>query len=217
LTSPYDSEWPAEFAALRRTYIESPGKLVLRVEHVGSTAVPNLRAKPILDIDIVMPSYDVFPDIVTRLQRLGYTHNGDQGIREREAFNPLDNLAPYAFPPRKWMSHHLYVCPANSFELRRHLVFRDALRAQDKLRQEYEQRKLEIVERSGGDRKVYAEIKEIECRDFIESVVTRNPDDTKPANLYWLVMEYVEGTTLRQLLEEGTGSITERPTLDSDV
>jgi GrpB protein len=109
------------------------------------------------------------------------------------------------------------VCPANSFELRRHLVFRDALRAQDKLRQEYEQRKLEIVERSGGDRKVYAEIKEIECRDFIESVVTRNPDDTKPANLYWLVMEYVEGTTLRQLLEEGTGSITERPTLDSDV
>ena len=78
ILAPYDSEWPAEFAALRRVYINSLGKLILRVEHVGSTAVPNLRAKPILDIDIVMPSYDVFPDVVAHLQRLGYTHNGDQ-------------------------------------------------------------------------------------------------------------------------------------------
>ena len=174
ILAPYNSEWPAEFAALRRVYINSLGKLILRVEHVGSTAVPNLRAKPILDIDIVMPRYDVFPDIVTRLQRLGYTHNGDQGIREREAFKPLDNLAPYALPPRKWMSHHLYVCPANSLELRRHLIFRDALRARGDLRREYEKRKLDVALRSGGDWKVYAQIKEIECRDFVESVLTAN-------------------------------------------
>ncbi len=174
ILAPYNSEWPAEFAALQRVYMNSLGKLVLCVEHVGSTAVPNLRAKPTLDIDIVMPSYDVFPDIVAHLRKLGYTHNGDQGISEREAFKPLDNLAPYTLPPREWMSHHLYVCPANSLELRRHLIFRDVLRAQGNLRQEYEKRKLDIVDRSGGDRKVYAEIKEIECRDFIESVLTAN-------------------------------------------
>ena len=56
ILAPYNSDWPAEFAALRCVYMNSLGKLVLRVEHVGSTAVPNLRAKPILDIDIVMPS-----------------------------------------------------------------------------------------------------------------------------------------------------------------
>jgi GrpB-like predicted nucleotidyltransferase (UPF0157 family) len=174
ILAPYNPEWPAEFAALRCVYMKSLGNLVLRVEHVGSTAVPNLRAKPILDIDIVMPSYDVFPDIVAHLRRLGYMHNGDQGIGGREAFKPLDNRAPYALSPRKWMSHHLYVCPANSLELRRHLIFRDALRGHGDLRREYEKRKLDIVERSGDDAKVYARIKEIECRDFIESVLIAN-------------------------------------------
>jgi GrpB-like predicted nucleotidyltransferase (UPF0157 family) len=66
------------------------------------------------------------------------------------------------------------VCPANSLELRRHLSFRDALRAQDDLRREYEKRKLDIVERSGDDRMVYAKIKEIACRDFIECVLIAN-------------------------------------------
>ncbi len=167
----YNPEWAAEFAMLRDVYTSSLGKLVLRVEHVGSTAVPNLLAKPILDIDIVMPSYDVFPDVIAHLRRLGYTHQGDQGIREREVFKPLDDRAPYATPPRYWMSHHLYVCPVSSLELRRHLIFRDALRANDNLRKEYERRKLDVAERSGGDRKVYAQIKDTECRDFVENVL----------------------------------------------
>ena len=172
ILAPYNPEWASEFAAVREVYASSLGRLVLRVEHVGSTAVPNLRAKPILDIDLVMRGYDVFPDVVARLRRLGYTHNGNQGIREREVFKPLDNGAPCTFPPRHWMSHHLYVCPVHSLELSRHLIFRDALRAHDDLRQEYEKRKLDIAGRSGGDRKVYAQIKEIACRDFIESVLT---------------------------------------------
>jgi GrpB-like predicted nucleotidyltransferase (UPF0157 family) len=170
----HNPEWAAEFAALRDVYTSSLGKLILRVEHVGSTAVPNLLAKPILDIDIVMPAYDAFPDIVAHLERLGYKHNGDQGIRDREVFKPLDNMAPYTTPPRHWMSHHLYVCPVNSIELRRHLIFRDALRTHDNLRQEYEQRKLDLADRSGGDRKVYAQMKEIECHDFVESVLAAN-------------------------------------------
>jgi GrpB-like predicted nucleotidyltransferase (UPF0157 family) len=170
----HNPEWAVEFAVLREAYTSSLGKLVLRVEHVGSTAVPDLLAKPILDIDLVMQDYDVFPDIVAHLGRLGYTHNGDQGIREREVFKPRDDRVPWTSPPRYWISHHLYVCPVDSLELRRHLIFRDALRGHDELRQEYERRKLGISERSGGDRKVYAQIKEIECRDFVESVVAAN-------------------------------------------
>jgi GrpB-like predicted nucleotidyltransferase (UPF0157 family) len=167
-------EWAVEFADIKKIFMCSLGELILQVEHVGSTAVPDLLAKPILDIDIVMPSYDVFPGIVAALGRLGYVHNGDQGIPEREAFKPLDSMAPYTLPPRYWKSHHLYVCPVSSLELRRHLKFRDALRAHDNLRQEYEKRKLEIAERSGGDRRIYAQIKEIECRDFVESVLAAN-------------------------------------------
>jgi GrpB-like predicted nucleotidyltransferase (UPF0157 family) len=167
----HNPQWTVEFEALRDVYTSALGEVLVRVEHVGSTAVPDLLAKPILDIDLVMPSYEVFPEVVVRLKRLGYTHNGDQGIRDREVFKPLDNTAPFRSPPREWMKHHLYVCPAGSSELRRHLAFRDALRAHDHLRQEYEKRKLDIAERSGGDRKVYAQIKEIACRDFIEGVL----------------------------------------------
>jgi GrpB-like predicted nucleotidyltransferase (UPF0157 family) len=174
ILAPYNPDWASEFGALREVYAGSLGRLVLRIEHVGSTAVPLLRAKPILDIDLVMASYDVFPDIVAHLRRLGYTHNGDQGIKEREVFNPLGKRAPYTSPPRHWMPHHLYVCPADSLELRRHVIFRDALRAHDNLRQDYENRKLDIAGRSGGDRKVYAQVKEIECREFVESVLAAN-------------------------------------------
>jgi GrpB-like predicted nucleotidyltransferase (UPF0157 family) len=170
----HNPDWASEFDALREVYMGSLGKLVLGVEHIGSTAVPHLRAKPILDIDLVMPCYDLFPDIVAHLRRLGYTHNGDQGIKEREAFKPLDDTAPYMLLPRYWMAHHLYVCPVNSLELRRHIIFRDALRAHVDLRQEYENRKLDIAGRSGGDRKVYARLKEIECREFVESVLSAN-------------------------------------------
>jgi GrpB-like predicted nucleotidyltransferase (UPF0157 family) len=69
------------------------------------------------------------------------------------------------------MPHHLYVCPVDSLELRRHVIFCDALRDNDTLRLEYETRKLDITKRSGGDRKDYARIKEIECRDFVERVL----------------------------------------------
>jgi GrpB-like predicted nucleotidyltransferase (UPF0157 family) len=171
ILSVHNSAWAAEFESLRSVYARALGSLILRIEHVGSTAVPDLLAKPILDIDVVMPSYDVFPQIVARLKRLGYTHNGDQGIKEREVFKPLNDGAPFLSPPRTWMAHHLYVCPADGLELRRHLAFRDALRAHDNFRQEYERRKLEIAERSAGDRKVYAQIKETECREFVERVL----------------------------------------------
>ena len=170
----HNPEWAAQFEALRDVYTNALGRLIVRVEHVGSTAVPNLMAKPILDIDIVMPGYEVFPQILARLKRLGYAHNGDQGIREREVFKPVDETAPFTSPPGKWMAHHLYVCPADSLELRRHLVFRDALRAHAHLRQGYEKRKVDIAGRSGGDRKVYAQVKEIECREFVESVLAAN-------------------------------------------
>jgi GrpB-like predicted nucleotidyltransferase (UPF0157 family) len=168
ILAPHHPDWSAEFARLRDTYSSCLGDLIVVVEHVGSTAVPDLLAKPILDIDIVMARYSVFPEIVARLRGLGYEHSGDQGIPGREAFKAVDDSAPHVHPRRQWMPHHLYVCPSDAIEPRRHLAFRDALRAREDLRREYEKRKLDIAARSGGDRKVYAQIKEVECRDFVE-------------------------------------------------
>src|ERR1041385_6447753 len=119
ILAPYNPAWPAEFAALREIYTTALGDLVVQVEHVGSTAVPHLQAKPILDIDIVMQDYEVFPRIVEGLEKLGYTHTGDQGIPHREAFKRVDDTVPHTWPRREWMQHHLYVCPIHTAELRR--------------------------------------------------------------------------------------------------
>ena len=117
---PYDPNWPSEFEAVRRELSQALGPLALSIEHVGSTSVPGLCAKPILDIDVVMENYDVFPQVLDALAKIGYRHEGNLGIPEREAFcyTGKDHL-------RK---HHLYVCPASSPELHRHLTFRDYLR-----------------------------------------------------------------------------------------
>jgi GrpB-like predicted nucleotidyltransferase (UPF0157 family) len=176
ILAPYNPAWPVEFAALRDVYATALGSLILRIEHVGSTAVPHLHAKPILDIDIVMQDYEIFPQIVEGLGRLGYRHNGDQGVLHREAFKPVDRAAPYTSPRRVWREHHLYVCPVESAELQRHLLFRDALRARADWRQEYEQRKREIADRADGDRKTYARIKEVACRAFIERILSEASD-----------------------------------------
>jgi GrpB-like predicted nucleotidyltransferase (UPF0157 family) len=173
LLARHNPTWSKEFVELREAYIGAMGPLIERVEHVGSTAVPGLMAKPILDIDIVMTSYDVFPAVVEGLRNLGYCHNGDQGIKGREAFKAADNTAPFTLVRRVWLAHHLYVCPSDGAELRRHIAFRDALRRDENLRREYECRKVSIAQRAANDRELYAQLKEIDCRQFIESILMK--------------------------------------------
>jgi GrpB-like predicted nucleotidyltransferase (UPF0157 family) len=169
--SPHDPLWVSEFAELRAIYVKALGDLAPRIEHVGSTAIPDLLAKPILDIDIVMQNYSVFPQIVSALEVLGYEHRGDQGIAQREVFKPKGAVAPIAASRKTFMPHHLYVCPASSPELRRHIRFRDVLRARPDFRREYETMKISIARRAGCERHIYAEIKEQECRTFVERVL----------------------------------------------
>jgi GrpB-like predicted nucleotidyltransferase (UPF0157 family) len=130
---PHDPAWARAFAQFRDVYASALNGLILGVEHIGSTAIPDLMAKPILDMDIVLPDDSVFPQVVERLFALGYTHAGDQGIAQR----------------------------------------RDALRRFPDRRAEYEGIKREIAQRSHGDRKTYAQLKETTCRDFVERVIAK--------------------------------------------
>jgi GrpB-like predicted nucleotidyltransferase (UPF0157 family) len=115
----FDPTWPALFQTLRQRIADALGDMAAAIEHVGSTAVPNLAAKPIIDIDVLLASETMLPAAIERLAKLGYVHRGDLGVPGREAFR-----AP-ASDPR----HHLYVCPPSSVEFRRHVAFRDYLRA----------------------------------------------------------------------------------------
>ena len=80
---PYDPQWEAAFEAIRKELCEALGELALRIEHVGSTSVPGLSAKPIIDIDVVISGYDVFPETVNRLSQAGYLHEGGK-MRQRD-------------------------------------------------------------------------------------------------------------------------------------
>ena len=126
---PYDRAWEAAFEAIKDEIESAVGDLVLGIEHVGSTSVEGLSAKPCIDIDVVIEDYGAFEEVVRRLAEIGYIHEGDLGIPDREAFCYSDK--PHL------MTHHLYVCPRYSRELHRHITFRDYLRSHPDAAKQY--------------------------------------------------------------------------------
>jgi GrpB-like predicted nucleotidyltransferase (UPF0157 family) len=145
----YDPRWPAMFAQLRDRVAAALGPLAVRIEHVGSTAVPGLAAKPIIDLDVVIASRDHLPAVIRRLQPLDYHHEGDLGVPGREAFTTPPHTDP----------HHLYVCAADSAALARHLAFRDLLRAHPETARAYGKLKRSLAMRFGPDRAAYTDAK----------------------------------------------------------
>lgn len=117
---PYDKAWKNAFEEIKTEIEAEIGALIIGIEHVGSTSVEGMSAKPCIDIDVIIKDYSAFGEIVRKLGVIGYIHEGDLGIKDREAFK-------YADKPHL-MLHHLYVCPQDSEELRRHITFRDFLR-----------------------------------------------------------------------------------------
>ena len=125
----YDRAWPERFAALRDEYataMAAAGVPVAAIEHVGSTSVPGLAAKPIIDCDIVVADADVAA-AATVLVTLGFAPEGELGIPQRWAFKE----------PARLSGTNTYVVVADCLSLRNHLAVRDVLRADAALRAEY--------------------------------------------------------------------------------
>lgn len=132
---PYDATWPSLFEALRERIAGALGTLCIGIEHVGSTSVPGLAAKPIIDIDVVISSRLQFPAVRDALHEVGYAHRGNLEIPGRESFLAPPNLHP----------HHLYVCSVDAPGLHDHLVLRDMLRLRPDLRDRYAATKREMA------------------------------------------------------------------------
>jgi len=145
----YDAGWPALFERLAKPVREAVAGLGARLEHVGSTAVPGLAAKPVIDMDVVVPSAAAVPEAVERLRGLGYIYQGDKGIRGREAF-----LWPPGAPV-----HHLYVVVDGNRPHAEHLRFRDHLREHPEVAEAYAACKRGLAARHGADRIAYTEAK----------------------------------------------------------
>jgi GrpB-like predicted nucleotidyltransferase (UPF0157 family) len=144
----YDPEWPMEFDRLRERIGRGVGEILVSVEHVGSTAVPGLAAKPVIDLVVVVQPGDM-KTAIGRLAAIGYVHEGDGGVEGREVFG-----VPQGEP-----RHHLYLCSTNSDELGRELSFRDRLRDDPDLATSYAALKRRLAIRFRDDRSAYTEAK----------------------------------------------------------
>ena len=168
----YTPDWAEAFTDLSHALKSALGELTLGVEHVGSTSVPGLGAKPIIDIDVIIDSPITLPSVIDVLGSLGYHHEGDLGVPGRDAFGREDYTAPRDGSGREWPSHHLYVCAKDSKELRRHLAFRDHLRQNPDSVLLYEKLKRELADRFPCDIDSYI----LGKRDFIDGIISSAAD-----------------------------------------
>jgi GrpB-like predicted nucleotidyltransferase (UPF0157 family) len=150
---PYDPDWPVQFETIRESLLEVVGHLAIGIEHVGSTAVPGLSAKPILDIGIVVRNAEELKSVIDALTEFGYEHQGDLGIAGREAFRCKSDGDAL---PKGWPKHHLYACIEGALELRRYLAFRDHLRTNRVAAENYASLKLDLAGRFPWDRSRYS-------------------------------------------------------------
>ncbi len=155
----YDPAWSAQFEGLRSNIVSAVGDIAVGVEHVGSTSVPGLAAKPVIDIDLVVATAAHVPAAICRLSALGYEHRGNLGIEGREAF----------FSPSKPPQHSLYVCLQGGTALRNHLMLRDYLRTHAGVAAEYGFLKKRLAAQFPTDIDSYVDGK----TDFILDVLRR--------------------------------------------
>jgi len=126
---PYDSGWPAQFEAEAACIRKAVGASILRIEHVGSTSVPGLAAKPVIDIQVSVASLEALPTFTKVLAQLGYIHI---------PLGSFDLVYPFFQRPAAHPStHHVHLCIFGSEQERRHLAFRDYLRGHPEIAMEY--------------------------------------------------------------------------------
>jgi len=142
IVAPYNPNWKNEFERIKSELVPVLADIIPSIEHVGSTSVPGLYAKPIIDIDIVIEKEN-FSQVVTQLAKIGYHHIGDLGITGREVFK-------YENKPHL-MEHHLYVCDKNADELKRHISLRDFLRGSEAYRSKYSDIKIAMAKKFPHD------------------------------------------------------------------
>jgi len=158
----YDPDWPAAFEAEAIRLQSALGGLALRIDHNGSTSVPGLGAKPIIDIQVSVASVRPIEEYQARLRAIGYVH----------VPHPDDSFCLFFHRPRQWPhNYHVHLVEAGGAEERRTLAFRDYLRDHSAAAREYEQLKRNLAGKHAAtddeSREAYARAK----TDFIEQIV----------------------------------------------
>jgi GrpB-like predicted nucleotidyltransferase (UPF0157 family) len=158
---PYDEKWPATFARWRTVLVEALGPIASRIEHVGSTAVPRLAAKPVVDIQVSVEDQLREEEYAPKIESVG--------VQLRSRDNEHRYFRPFPGRPR---DVHVHVCSASSNWERAHLLFRDYLRQDQAARDEYAAVKLRAAEVWSDDRMAYTEAKDDVIRRTLSQAET---------------------------------------------
>jgi GrpB-like predicted nucleotidyltransferase (UPF0157 family) len=146
-----DPQWPEAYRAIASYLQPFLADAVVRIEHVGSTSVPGLAAKPIIDTDVVVPSEELIPATIAQIESAGYTWVGDLDVSDREAFDASSDSS--------YARHHLYLVVENNRAHCDHWLLREALVGDPDTREAYAQVKRANVEASRGDVNRYVALK----------------------------------------------------------
>lgn len=166
IVTKYDPQWKESFALLKKRVENTLGDIAIAIEHVGSTSVEGLSAKPIIDLDVVIEDDSALIQTIKLLSEIGYIYEGDKGIEDREAFDYTGN--------EPLPKHHLYVCPQNSKELARHIAFRDFLRKNSEAVAEYSRVKEEAARLYPNDIDGYMKYKSPCIEKFYKQIFKEN-------------------------------------------
>jgi GrpB-like predicted nucleotidyltransferase (UPF0157 family) len=156
---PYDPAWPVEFAAERDRIGQALGSLAVRIDHNGSTSVPGLAAKPVIDILVGLRAYPLAPQCIAALEGLGYVCRGESGMPGRQYFRKGS--------PE---THHVHATLEGGDVWRSHIAFRDWLRAHPNDAARYGELKRRLAAEHRESRALYTEAK----APFVESILRRS-------------------------------------------
>ena len=156
--SSYRDEWPVLYESEQETIESSIGEHIVDIQHVGSTAIVGMPAKPILDIAIATGNFEKARVCIAPLAALGYTFKGENGIPRRHYFTKGEPC-----------THHIHMVEETNDEWAKLILFRDYLRSDQRVADEYARLKSALLDRLAGDRVAYQAAKTV----FIEEVLQK--------------------------------------------
>jgi GrpB-like predicted nucleotidyltransferase (UPF0157 family) len=163
----YDPHWPEVFEVEKKLILDAIGEWIVAIEHVGSTSIPGIAAKPVIDICVGVRSIGEAYKTIFPLSELGYRCMGEAGIPERLYFKKPDDSKSLRIPGAVPRTHQIHMYETSNPEWQRHLAFRDYLRGHGEAREEYEALKRRLATEYGNDIEAYADAKS----EFVERIL----------------------------------------------
>ncbi len=156
---PYNPDWERFYKEEEKLLIDTVGEHILDIQHIGSTSIHGMIAKPIIDIGMAITIFEEGFELIEPIKKIGYEYKGENNIPRRHYFIKGDPT-----------THHLHILELYSKEWKKHIIFRDSLRKNKDLANVYAQIKVELAEKFRNDRLAYTEGK----TDFVNYILENN-------------------------------------------